>query len=259
MNLRGVLTVFRFECKRTLTSSRLLFAVLMALFPAAIVLLLQAGGAQLSETEWVWGLVLAAFGPCLVAAMSCLLWATPVIAAELEGGTWIYLATRPVGKTTVVVGKYAAAAAWAFGVSALAVVSSVMLAGPPEAAKLTAVLLTLSLLACLAYGAIFTIIGVIAPRRAMLTAVLYLLFIELSTLRMTGALKQFAVNFHLRCLLKSWMDWPFPRQLEEALFDTAPAIQHVITLLAAVVGLIAGASLILRQRELAAAGDARAV
>jgi ABC-type transport system involved in multi-copper enzyme maturation permease subunit len=259
MNFRGAMSVFRFECRRTLTSARVLFAALMAAFPAALAMLIQTLDPRFGVADHWKALLAFILGTCVLGVFGSLLWATPVIAAELEGGTWIYLATRPVGKTSVLLGKYAAAVVWTFCVCAAAVTASVVLSNPPEnVTRLLGVLFALSAIGSLTYGAIFAFIGVMSSKKAMVSAVLYVLFVEAATLQMPGAMKMLSVNFHLRCLLKNWMGWSFPYDVEEAWFDTASSAEHLLMPVIAVVGLLTAAGLVLRQRELAAAGDARA-
>ncbi len=48
----------------------------------------------------------------LLCLMGLLLWATPVIHSELEGGTWSYLAMRPGERGPILLGKYLAAVTW---------------------------------------------------------------------------------------------------------------------------------------------------
>ena len=57
--------------------------------------------------------MLFALVPMLVSMLGTFLWATPVVSAELERKSWVYLAVRPHGKVNVLIGKYLVAITWA--------------------------------------------------------------------------------------------------------------------------------------------------
>ena len=56
--------------------------------------------------DTVWGLILFGLIPEVITLFGLLLWVTPVVQAELEGRTWIYLAVRPRGRVSMLLGKY---------------------------------------------------------------------------------------------------------------------------------------------------------
>ncbi len=97
-----ILTVIRFEMRRTRTDARAATWLIMVLFPAGLLALyrLQARTEPNFEPldERVLGLVLYGLIPQVVCLLGLLLWVAPMLQAELEGRTWIYLAVRPGGK-----------------------------------------------------------------------------------------------------------------------------------------------------------------
>jgi len=253
--LRSAWVVFRFECRRTLTLPRLMFGLGLALFPAAIVALLQYQGAHLERDERG-TIALFLLIPEVVCLMGLLLWAAPLIHAELEARTWSYLAVRPVGRGSILAGKYLAAVVWTIACAWLSLVLC-QFAGP-VGPRLTWVLAALVPLSCLTYGAIYVLLGVLFLQRAMVAAVAYTAILEALVAWIPAMINQFSVQYHLRCLMVKWMDLPGPQAgsvEQRLLFSDAPAAWHVVVLLGATAILLTAAAWILRRRELVKADE----
>jgi ABC-type transport system involved in multi-copper enzyme maturation permease subunit len=237
-----------------MTAPRLVFGAALALFPLLIAVLVQSQGGHL-EREGAAAVALFALVPQIVTILALLLWVTPIVHAEMEGQTWIYLAVRPAGKGSIVVGKYLAAVFWTVLV-ALAALTAAMLYIRPETDALHdwGVLAGLTLLACLAYGSLYALVGVIFLRRAMVAAVGYTFLSEFILTWLPANVHQLTVQYHLRALglkAKGWDSLPPGMQFDERLlFSAAPAWQHVAALAAFAVVLLALAVFVLRQREL---------
>jgi ABC-type transport system involved in multi-copper enzyme maturation permease subunit len=256
--LRAVGTVLRFEMGRTATLGRIAFGLALALFPAAIVALLQYEGAELRGQRV--GLVLFALVPQIVTLVSLLLWATPAVYGELEGQTWVYLAVRPAGKTALLLGKYLTAILWTFLVDVVAVSIALAIAGPEEVRRLWVVGVGVSALACAAYGALYVLIGVVFLRRAMVAAVAYTFVSEFLVTWIPANIHHLTVQYHLRGLAMKWMRWESLHVLRDIQRDliltSAPVWQHLATLAAFVVVLLTAAAIVLRQRQALKADDA---
>jgi len=260
ISLRAIWAVFRFEWSRSLSAPRLIFGAALALFPLVIVILVQGQEAHL-EREGYAAVALFALVPQIVTILSLLLWVTPIVHAELEGQTWIYLAMRPVGKASAVVGKYLAAVAWTLIVAVVALTAAIGYIRPEEDAfRDWFVLAGLTVLACLAYGSLYALLGVIFLRRAMVAAVGYTFLSEFVLTWLPANVHQITVQYHLRALglkAKGWDSLPSHTHFDERLlFSAAPAWQHIAALVAFAVVLLALAVLVLRQRELVRAEQA---
>ncbi len=115
MNPRGIWAAFRFECARSFTISRLAWWTAMAMFPAVLLFLIrQENPDALTDDEGL-SVVLYFLIVRVLCPLNLLLWATPIIHAELESKTWSFLSVRPHGKSSVLFGKYLAAVAWSLG------------------------------------------------------------------------------------------------------------------------------------------------
>ncbi|HIQ20096.1 MAG TPA: hypothetical protein EYH34_02495 [Planctomycetes bacterium] len=248
-----ILVVIRFECRRGMILSRVATALVLAVFPLALVLLVRTQGGDLETGPRGPGILFALL-PGLTCLMCLLLWAIPAIHSEVEGSTWPYLAVRPGGKSAVLLGKYLTAVAWTTAVGWLGVSLCAMTMRLSDRLETWCVLGILILLSALAYGALFVLLGVVFLRRAMVLAVGYAFIMEFLTGFIPAVIHRFTIQYHLRSLLSQWTGWT-PASLGGAfhqlsLFSPWPAWGHLLALLGGTAALLAAAGCILRQREL---------
>lgn len=247
MGLGNVWAVFCFEWKRALTVPRVLWWIVLTLFPVLIVSLVRFAPGQPPPRE-AWAVLLFALVPMLVSMLGTFLWATPAVSMELEQQSWNYLATRPNGSTAVILGKYLTAVTWALPaalvglVIAVAIWSADDMASAPmhekaaiaakasnqvgvdseaerqmaEAARarlkakwlVGARIALLTCLSCPAYAAVYLVIGVLFPRRSMVFAVAYTLIFEFIISFVPAMINTLTVQYRLRALLIDWVHIP---------------------------------------------------
>ncbi len=258
MHPAAVWSVFEFECRRALTWRRLLFIAALAMFPVAMVSLVQYQGGHLERNDRA-EIALFILIPEVLCVMGLLLLATPAVHGELEGRTWTFLAARPSGRGSILAGKYLAAVAWTVvcAWSSLAICLGILHRDMPVL-HLVAPLAALVLLACLAYGALFILMSVLFLQKAMVAAVAYTALMEVVVAWLPAMINHFSIQYHLRTLLVKWMS--FSTSTHGPLFDrlflsSSPAWQHVAILLGAAAVLLAAATWILRHRELVKADE----
>ncbi len=277
--LRAVLAVLEFESRRAITVPRLIVLAGLMVFPAALMALISRTGGPIHYKEF-WAAAAFFLIPEVACLLALLLWATPVIQAEIEGKTWQFLAVRPAGKVSILLGKYLAAVVWAVaaGWGALGLSLCVVLprtdiarAGLPmnpqaaaaapttlsanEVAQGVLVLSALVFLGCLAYGALFVLLGTVFPRRGMIVAVMYTFFIEFLVGSIPAIVSHFTVQYRLRSILVKWMNMEAGPERIRQWVGTGNPWQHILFLLAATVGLLVIAGWILRTRELVIAPE----
>lgn len=254
----AVWSVFEFEFRRTLTWQRLVFMAALAAFPVAMVSLIQYNGAHL-ERDGHAEIALFILIPEVTCLMGLLLWATPAIHWELEGRTWTYLAVRPGGRDSILIGKYLAAVAWTILCGWLSLAACFcVLSRDMDVSYMIVPLAGLVVIACVAYGALYILLSVLALQRAMVAAVAYTAVMELAIVWLPAMINYFSGQYHLRCLLVKWIYQPVPRRsqyFDALLLSSAPAWQHALLLLAAAAVLLMAAVLILRRRQLVIARD----
>lgn len=256
MSLARVLAVIRFELRRTATPPRLALWAMLALFPVAIVTLLVGFGSPPEQWDGWTGLLFALI-PLIVCPLSLLLWATPIVNSELEGNTWPYLAVRPHGRTSVLLGKYVTAITWTALAGWTGLTASLLIIQPERGFHNWLVLMMLVLLSSIAYGAVFTFLGVLVHKRPIVTAVAYALILEFAAGWVPAVINQLTVRLRLQSLLFAWADWSSPPHPEALnIFTTpGPATRHVLILLVASGVLIAAAVWLLRHKTLVTGSD----
>jgi ABC-type transport system involved in multi-copper enzyme maturation permease subunit len=231
---QGALAVLRFELRRTKTLSRVAVWAALTLVPIAIVVtsLLLSNEGSLSNEGMI--AMLYALVPEVNCILGLLLWMTPAVHSELETKTWVYLAVRPRGRRTVLLGKYLTAIVW----SLLSATVILLVTVPAIAAygiiahpfRVFFVLLFLSLLSCLGRGAAYAVFAVAIPQRAMAFAVAYTVIFDYVVGWIPAVINQLTVQFHLRCLLVRWLDLSGNTEALGVLFDDAPAWRHLLAL-----------------------------
>jgi ABC-type transport system involved in multi-copper enzyme maturation permease subunit len=195
-----------FDFRRSLTISRLSVFVVLSLFPPAI-MAINLLGPGLEAAPVIIGVTVM-----MVGILAELLWATPIVYAELEGKTWLYLAVRPRGVLAVLLGKYVIAVLWTTAVCGIAMTLCVLLAAAaqvPDVLHLWLVFLVLILLAAFAYAAIFALIGVLFHRRAMVFAMAYVIVLEVIVAQIPALINQMTVRHHLTALAVKWLDFRY--------------------------------------------------
>lgn len=193
-----------FDFRRSLTVSRLSVFVVLSLFPPAI-MAINLFGPGVEVAPVIIGVTVMMSG-----ILAELLWATPIVYAELEGKTWLYLAVRPQGIIAVLIGKYFTAVLWTFTVCMIAMTLSVLLAGAagaPDFVKMWFVFSVVIVLASFAYAAIFALLGVIFHRRAMVFAMAYVFLFEVFVAQVPAIINQLTVRHHLTALAVKWLDF----------------------------------------------------
>ncbi len=248
------LTVIRFEMRRTRTDARALTWLVMVLFPAGLLSLYRWEAETTADfqppPEPILGIVLYGLIPQVVCLLGLLLWVAPVLQAELDGRTWIYLAVRPGGKTATLIGKYLNGIAWTASAALLGLTIG-MLAGRlhvSEPFRVWRVIAGLIFFSCFAYGAAYSVIGAIFHRKAMVVSVAYILIFEVVISNLPAVINQFTVQHHLFNLLFHWMAWEVPEDAQ-LLVGGQPAWQHVTALIVYTLTMLSIATLILRWRQ----------
>ena len=114
----------------------------------------------------------------------------------------------------------------------------------------------------MSFGAIFSLIGVIIPKRGMVAAVVYTLGIEIMVSFIPAVINQATVQFRLRSSFLKWHEeyrdfiYSGPdNTTARQLFGEAPAWVHITVLCCMIVGFLCTSMLWLRFRELVVSED----
>lgn len=256
----SVPAVFRFEWKRSITVPRVVWWLVLTLFPALLLgmIRLNVGPPPASDTAPA-ATVVYVLCPGVVCVMGVLLWATPAIAGELESRSWVYLSVRPHGAMAVLLGKYLVAVSWTIPAGLLASTLALLAMSPNDLFHLMWVQWLLVIGSCFSYAAVFTLIGVIWPKRAMVFGVFYVVVVEALLSMIPAVVNLLTVQFRLRCLFVRWMEFHESSvgnsPVFRAYFGDDSALWHCLMLAAMTVLMLGVAALVLRWREFTASAE----
>lgn len=246
--IRGILAVAGFQLRRMLAPQRLLVAAVGAAFPAAVMLAARRIAGELDRDFGV--VLLYALVPEAVCLLGLLVTMCPVVADELERGTWQHVVVRPGGRRSLLLGTFVAAVIWTAGVALLSLVLTLVAAGLPGSMRLAGMFSLLVLLSCLGRAALFALPAVIVPKRALVASVGAALVVEYLAGFLPAIVNQATVSLRLRSLLVEWMGWR--RNLPETLrlfVDEQPPIVQVMAVFVLTATLLTSAAVILSWRQ----------
>ncbi len=257
MRLGKILAVFLFEWRRSLTLPRLSWWLALAMFPVLIVVLIQLSAAEPVPPE-PWMFFFFAMVPMLITMLGAYLWTAPAVSAELERKSWVYLASRPHGTSAVVLGKYLAAITWVLPAALVGLSLALALARTGFAWEIWTTIARLTCLSCPAYAAIYLVLGILSPKRAMVVAVAYTLVFELIVSLVPAIINKLTVQYRIRALLVDWGEISFGDGSQfnaMELIGDAPAWHHVTILVAYTLTALAIAVVVVRRREFSLAQE----
>ena len=221
---RAVPGVVSYELARSMTPSRWAMFLLMVCIPTALLIAVSqltpneakytVNVSQLpdgkttirDETNLAFCMLVYLLIPQVMTMLGMLVLASPIVHSELEGQTWIYALARHAGRRSLLLGKYLVAVLWTStaGILAVSLATPFLPLQNPAQLWLTASLLCL--LASLAYGALFALIGVVMQKRVMVISFVYALVAEGVLAWIPAVINQFTIAYRLRSILFRWLD-----------------------------------------------------
>lgn len=254
--LRRIPAVFEFELRRTMTGTRMFWMVALALLPPLLAFVARTTARSAPPVD-VASVITFVLCPCAATIMSVFLNATPAVASELEGRSWVYLSVRPYGPTAVLIGKYMVAICWAIPVGLIsASLCCVALLGT-GGIKLIPGQCGLVTLSCVSYAGLYLLLGVIIPKRAMVFGLAYTVVVEIALASIPAVINTFTIQYRLRCLLVDWAHIKRPeRNFDQAFqvyFVDVPAKEHVMMILLMTFFFLVASAILLRYREFTSA------
>jgi len=252
---RGILAVAGFQLRRLLAPQRVLLAAVGAAFPAAVMLAVKRVAGDLDRDFAV--VLIYALVPEAVCMLGLLVTICPVVADELERGTWQHVVVRPAGRRSLLLGTFLAAVVWTAAVALFALGLSLVAARLPGSGRLAGIFAALVALSCIGRAALFALPAVIVPKRALVASVGAALVIEYLAGFLPAIVNQATVSLRLRSLLVDWMGWQ--RQLPpefELLVDPQPPWVQIAAVIALTATLLTAAGAILARRQFPPAEEA---
>ncbi len=211
-SLQGVLS---YELIRTFTPVRIALWLGMAIFPVLLITatiylirLPKTGGFEYRH-YLVFSALLFILLPQVITALCMLLWAVPIVNAELEGQTWIYSVIRPGARRSILLGKYLVAVLWTGSCTSLAALLCTFIAwsfGVSKAFDSLLVILAVNWIAAIVYGALMITLGALFQRRSMVFAFAYAVGIEGAMGWVPAVINRFTISYRLRSLMMDWLN-----------------------------------------------------
>jgi ABC-2 type transport system permease protein len=210
--LRGARAVFDLTLEGMLWSRRSLLMGFLLGLPAVFALFYRIVAASrahppVSGSELYGGFIVALYSVRNALPLVALFYATSLVADEVEGKTITYLFSRPVPRVAILAGKFGAYLATTLSLALpAATVAFFLLATGPGSAGIAAGAsdlvrdLGVMALALIAYGAAFTLLGVVL-RRPVIAGLLFLLGWEWVA-NLPGYMPRLTITAYLRSLLR---------------------------------------------------------
>jgi len=190
-------------------SRRTRIFVLVGLLPAIVALVIRLNAwlspAASVDGPAVFSNIVLTFNLQFLILVLALFYGTSIVSEEVEGRTLTYLTTRPVPKPAIVLGKYAAYAAFLVGLVASGVTLAFLILyadrlGDAGAWLILARSLGVLGLGILAYTALFTLAGAVM-KKSVLLGLMFCFGWENVVLYFPGATQRFTVMHYLKSLL----------------------------------------------------------
>ncbi len=216
--LRGAQATFAFELRRSLTWNRFLVSVGLAMFPPVmlnvVVRTAFVSHSRVAADVTKYSVFAMIFLVALVCVLSLLLWATPNVQSELEGKTWNFIAVRPGARVASYLGKYFLAVFISITVSCSALAGCILVSnsyqGLENPLKTLSSLALIYAMACAVYGAIFSAIGTIFIKRAMVVAAGFTIGVETLLSLIPAVVSKITMSYHLRSVGLEWIGYFLP-------------------------------------------------
>jgi ABC-type transport system involved in multi-copper enzyme maturation permease subunit len=221
---KAVPGVVSYELARSMTPGRWAMFLLMVCIPTALLIAVSqltpneakytVNVSQLpdgkttirDETNLAFCMLVYLLIPQVMTMLGMLVLASPIVHSELEGQTWIYALVRHAGRRSLLLGKYLVAVLWTSSAGILAVSLATPFLPLQNPAQLWLTASLLCLLASLAYGALFALIGVVMQKRVMVISFVYALVAEGVLAWIPAVINQFTIAYRLRSILFRWLD-----------------------------------------------------
>jgi ABC-2 type transport system permease protein len=193
--------------------------------------------------------------PQSMVILVALLYGSSLLAAEIEGKTLVYLITRALPRWKVLLAKVLSTALAVAAASLASATLGFAVAGLPLGARLWGALAASTVAASFVYTAIFALLGLVAPRRAIPIGLIYAFLVELLLALVPALVNEATASYYLRSLAFQIAELPVERLGSSAesatllrIFGGADLGQSLVAL-ACITAVALGASALLMHRR----------
>ncbi|MCG8586595.1 MAG: ABC transporter permease subunit [Pirellulales bacterium] len=187
--------IARHQLRQMIGQRRLWLLVTFLLLPVAIAALTRGDGAVGG-----YAIMLYMMYPQSVCVLLALLYGSAVLSSEMEMQTLTYLFVRPIPRWHVVIGKYIATTLVLLIATNISFVMSWVATGSDMGGAYFAALGLATSLSIVAYTAVFTLLGVISPHKAMIFGILAAV-VEFVLSLVPAIINTLTITYYLRSLV----------------------------------------------------------
>lgn len=163
--------------------------------------------------------------PQSLCILASLLFGASLLAGEIEDKTLTYLFTRAMPRWKVLLGKYLATATALSVLTAGSMSVAFLLCGLPIGARVWFALAATIVAACFTYTALFCLLGLFLPRRAVPVGLIYAVVVEGVLSVVPAVVNELTASYYLRSMAWYLADLPLPGEaVEEFEREVAPFV-----------------------------------
>lgn len=222
-------------------STRARIVGFLAVAAVEIVVAALLAGAGLSDARGAAVQIVDKFGLVLVIPLASLVFGTASLGDPIEDGTYVYLWLRPIRRVTITVAAYAATLSMVVPLAVVPTVVAGMIVDP--SGQIFAGAVVSSMLAAVAYAAVFVLMGQVT-NRALIWGVAYLLILEQFIARGGTGLGFISVHSHAVSVLSRFAG----RDIDLSYFSATTGIVVPLVIAALLLGFSSS-----RQRHMSVA------
>lgn len=227
---------------------------LLALFLSLPILLLGAvlfaegftGNGEGEEVAYsIFLYVLYPQGLCILAS---LIYGAALLAGEIEDKTLVYLFSRAQPRWKILLGKYLATSIVLACMTTASMTISFMLAKFPFGFDLWLALIASIFAASFAYTAIFALLGLALPRRAITVGLIYAVVFEFMLSMVPALINEITVSHYIRSMTQHIAEVPLPEEAAPLIGDASAMVSGAAVLLIPL-GAFLLSALVIHKRE----------
>ena len=241
--------LFRLTLRQILGGMRVWLLLLFLGLPVLLLaIVLSAGGFRVPDKSVALGIFYFVLYPHALCILAALLYGSSLLAAEIEGKTLVYLFTRRVSRAQVLLQKYLATVCVLIVLTGASMTVCFALGGFPGGLRMYATLLASIAVSLLAYTAIFALLGLLVPRRAIPAGLIYAAVVEIGLGFIPAVANELSASYFVRAFALHLSGRLLPSDLME--FLNPPSLAQSCVALAIFPLVFLGVSaLVVRRRE----------
>lgn len=244
-----MLPVFALTVRALARGRRLIVIAVLLAVPALLALAFRASEQHPDGPVFALQLFIVLILPVLL-PLTSLIFATAALGNEIEDGTLIYVALRPISRLKLVVAKLLAAALVTVVPVELAVLAMYLLAVQDAGnSDLLLALTFATLFGSVAYCSLFLFLGLALPRRALIVGLGYILAWEGAAAGLSGALATLSIRRYVQGIVDNLTSSDILTRAKETGVGLG-GLSSAIILLGIAIGAMGVTTLWLRRMEL---------